>query len=148
GSLVSQATGATPTASSTPLTTPTWPRTAGRKANADRHATATTARVRPDGTRSSAASTRPPRRWASAWARNSDNRTVPAVTPTIHTAVLTRVTASSSIGQVAAIGRWGPITRSSRSVDLDEDALAGALLGGLDDRVLLAGGDVGEALGA
>ena len=31
--------------------------------------------------------------------------------------------------------------------DLDEDALAGALLGGLDGGFLLAGGDVGEALG-
>src|SRR5690606_34276297 len=33
-------------------------------------------------------------------------------------------------------GAWAP----GRLLDLDEDALAGALLGGLDDRVLLAGG--------
>src|SRR5262245_3463827 len=35
-----------------------------------------------------------------------------------------------------------------RSVSFDEDALAGTFLGGLDDRVELAVGDVGEALGA
>src|SRR5262245_53208819 len=34
-----------------------------------------------------------------------------------------------------------------RLVDLDEDALAGALLGRLDDRFLHATGNVGEALG-
>src|SRR5690606_15812253 len=34
------------------------------------------------------------------------------------------------------------------SVDLDEDALAGALLGGLDGGLFLTGGDRGDALGA
>jgi hypothetical protein len=40
-------------------------------------------------------------------------------------------------------GRWAP-----SSADLDEDALAGALFGGLDDRLLLACRHVGETLGA
>src|SRR5688500_3856779 len=35
-----------------------------------------------------------------------------------------------------------------RLLDLDEDALAGALLGGLDDGVLHPVGDVGQPLGA